>query len=69
VVTKQGTIFSLNVLPYYFLVLVYRIIFKIMYVSCLVLENLDEQDVETCVSVVHGLAIVCETLTGVAILQ
>jgi hypothetical protein len=39
-----------------------------MYVSCLVLENLDEQDVETRVSVVHGLEIVCETLTGVAIL-
>ena len=38
-----------------------------MYVSCLVLENLDEQDVETHVSVVHGLEIVCETLTSVAI--
>jgi len=40
---------------------------KTMYVSCLVLENIDEPDVETRVSVFHGLAIVCETLTGVAI--
>jgi hypothetical protein len=31
------------------------------------LENIDEKDVETCVSVVHGLEIVCETLIGAAI--
>ena len=40
-----------------------------MYVSRLFLENLDEKDVETHVSVVHGLEIVYETLTGVSILQ
>jgi hypothetical protein len=38
-----------------------------MYVSHLFLENLDEKDVETHVSVVHGLAIVYETFIGVAI--
>ena len=40
-----------------------------MYASFIVLENLDDQDVETHVSVVHGLEIVYETLTGVSILQ
>jgi len=50
VVAKQGSVLSLNFLPYEFLVIVQRIILKTMYVSCHGFENIDEQDVETRVS-------------------